>query len=111
MRTLGNLVTGPSIFLDANILVYHFQPHSNFGPACQQLMARIEQQDVQGFTSTALATLDLEHGGVALEMPQENGDAERGQQQQAPPRIEADAALDEQMLREVERGEGRKDAR
>lgn len=48
-RQLGN---GESIFLDANMLVYHFQPHPVHGHACSQLFSRIEQQDLSGYTST-----------------------------------------------------------
>ena len=29
------------VFIDANILVYHFTPHPKFGPECQLLMERI----------------------------------------------------------------------
>jgi len=28
----GDLPTGASVFVDADILVYHFQPHPVFGP-------------------------------------------------------------------------------
>lgn len=40
--------------MDANILVYHFQPHPTFGPICHRLMERIERQDIEGSTSTNL---------------------------------------------------------
>jgi predicted nucleic acid-binding protein len=47
-----DLVTGDSVFVDANILVYHFSPHPTFGAACRQLIQRKESQDILGFTST-----------------------------------------------------------
>jgi predicted nucleic acid-binding protein len=47
-----DLAAGDSIFLDANTLVYHFGPHPLFGPACNQLVQRIENQEILGFTST-----------------------------------------------------------
>lgn len=54
--TFADLLRGESVFLDANILVYHFQPHPIFGPACQQLLARVENQELLGFTSTHTLT-------------------------------------------------------
>jgi predicted nucleic acid-binding protein len=49
---LDDLVTGDSVFLDANTLVYHFTPHPQFGPACSRLVQRIQNQDLLGLTST-----------------------------------------------------------
>jgi predicted nucleic acid-binding protein len=45
------LPSGESVFVDANTFVYHFSPHPMFGPACSQLLKRIDQKDLQGFTS------------------------------------------------------------
>jgi predicted nucleic acid-binding protein len=47
-----DLGTGDSVFVDANVLVYHFQPHPLLGTACSQLLQRIENQDLHGFAST-----------------------------------------------------------
>lgn len=52
MPLFQQLKTGESVFLDANSLVYHFQPHPVHGQACSQLLSRIDQQDVLGHTST-----------------------------------------------------------
>jgi hypothetical protein len=30
--TFADLVRGDAVFLDANVLVYHFEPHTSFGP-------------------------------------------------------------------------------
>jgi predicted nucleic acid-binding protein len=49
---LADLVAGEAVFLDANIWIYHFGPHATFGAACSQLIQRIENQQVRGFTST-----------------------------------------------------------
>ncbi|HVC93145.1 MAG TPA: type II toxin-antitoxin system VapC family toxin [Pirellulales bacterium] len=54
--TFTDFLAGQAVFLDANTLVYHFQPHPLFGPACNQLVARIEQGELQGFTSTHILT-------------------------------------------------------
>jgi predicted nucleic acid-binding protein len=52
--TLDRVPAGAQVFVDSNILIYHFQPHPSFGPMCHRLVSRIEQQDVEGFTSTSL---------------------------------------------------------
>jgi len=49
---LADLLAGEWVFLDANILIYHFGPHPSLGAACNQLVQRIEAQDLLGFTST-----------------------------------------------------------
>ena len=40
------------VFVDANILVYHFAPHPAFGGDCNSFLRRIETGDVEGFTAT-----------------------------------------------------------
>jgi predicted nucleic acid-binding protein len=62
----ADLVNGDSVFLDANILIYHFGPHPQFGPACNQLVQRIEDQDLLGFTSTHIVT-EVAHRLMTLE--------------------------------------------
>jgi predicted nucleic acid-binding protein len=52
--TFADLKTGDSVFLDANTLVYHFTADAAFGTACTQLLQRIENQDLLGFTSTGV---------------------------------------------------------
>jgi predicted nucleic acid-binding protein len=47
-----DLVRGDSVFLDANTFIYHFEPHSNFGPPCTDLLKRIELKELSGYTST-----------------------------------------------------------
>jgi len=61
-----DLAAGDSIFLDANTLVYHFGPHRVFGPACNQLIQRIENQEVVGFTSTPVLS-ELAHRLMTFE--------------------------------------------
>jgi predicted nucleic acid-binding protein len=48
----ADLVAGDSVFLDANTLIYYFGPDPVFGAACQQLVKRIENQEIHGYTST-----------------------------------------------------------
>ena len=51
---LDQAPTGAQVFVDSNILVYHFQPHPKFGPMCHRFIERIERQDIEAFTSTSL---------------------------------------------------------
>jgi predicted nucleic acid-binding protein len=52
--TFADLQAGDALFVDANTLVYHYAAHAVFGTACTQLLRRIENQDLIGFTSTAV---------------------------------------------------------
>jgi predicted nucleic acid-binding protein len=49
--TFANLATGDRVFIDANILTYHFEPHARWGSSCSQLLQRIENQQLLGYTS------------------------------------------------------------
>lgn len=51
---LDQLPSGASVLVDANILVFEFQPHPTFGPICHRLLERIENQDLVGFTTAHL---------------------------------------------------------
>ena len=64
--TLADLVNGESVFLDANILVYHFAPHPTFGPACNDLVRRVENLALLGYTSTAVLS-DVAHHLMTFE--------------------------------------------
>jgi predicted nucleic acid-binding protein len=50
--TFADLAAGDAVFVDANTFTYHFQPHPVWGPPCTDLLRRIENQEVAGFTST-----------------------------------------------------------
>ena len=54
--TFADLMAGDKVFLDANTLVYHFTRDPVYGPACSQLLQRIENQEVCGLTSTHVLT-------------------------------------------------------
>jgi predicted nucleic acid-binding protein len=58
--TFADLPSGEALFLDANVLVYYFNSHSVFGPPCQELVKRVENGDVAGFTSTPVLS-ELAH--------------------------------------------------
>jgi predicted nucleic acid-binding protein len=61
-----DLAPGASVFLDANTLIYHFQPHPQLGQACTDLIERIENLDLQGITSTHVLT-EVGHRLMTLE--------------------------------------------
>jgi predicted nucleic acid-binding protein len=50
--TFADLVAGDSVFVDANTFIYHFGPDPVLGPPCSQLLERVENQELAGFTST-----------------------------------------------------------
>ena len=54
--TFADLPPGASVFVDANTFTYHFQPHPVFGPACSDLLERIERQELRGLTSSTVLT-------------------------------------------------------
>jgi hypothetical protein len=62
----ADLAVGESVFLDANPLVYHFAPDPQFGAACSELIGRIENQELHGFTSTHVLS-EMAHKLMTLE--------------------------------------------
>jgi predicted nucleic acid-binding protein len=50
--TFADLGAGDAVFVDANPLTYHFEPHAVWGPLCSDLLQRIENRELAGFTST-----------------------------------------------------------
>ena len=60
------LVAGGAIFLDANPFVYHFVSDPQYGAACSGLLQRIEDQEIQGLTSTHVLT-EMAHRIMTLE--------------------------------------------
>jgi predicted nucleic acid-binding protein len=51
--TFADLAAGDAFFIDANIFVYHFGSGPIAGLACSQIIQRVENQEIQGFTSKA----------------------------------------------------------
>jgi predicted nucleic acid-binding protein len=64
--TFNDLLPGAAVFLDANTLTYHFQPHPTFGSACAGLVQSIEQGQLLGFTSTHVLS-ELSHRLMTIE--------------------------------------------
>ncbi len=49
--TFAHIAMGASVFVDANTFIYAFNADPRYGVACKQLLQRIENQEIQGFTS------------------------------------------------------------
>lgn len=67
-----DLPPGVSLFLDANVLVYHFTAHPQFGPACSDLLERIDRQEIGGYTSSHLLA-EMTHRLMTIEASQTFG--------------------------------------
>jgi predicted nucleic acid-binding protein len=64
--TFDDLQTGDSVFVDANIFIYHFTNHAKYGAASTRLLERIELKELIGFTaSNCLA--DVAHRLMTIE--------------------------------------------
>src|SRR5438132_6031492 len=64
--TFADLVAGDSIFVDANTFVYQFSADPILGPPCNQLLQRIENQDLLAFTSVHLLA-EVAHKMMTIE--------------------------------------------
>ncbi len=51
---LPDLEDGSSIFIDANIFVYHFFKKSKFNPTSSNFLERAEKGEIKGITSTSV---------------------------------------------------------
>ncbi|MFH1328304.1 MAG: type II toxin-antitoxin system VapC family toxin [Candidatus Bathyarchaeota archaeon] len=51
---LSNLEKGTSIFIDANIFIYHFSKESRFNQACSNFLESIEAGSIIGSTSISI---------------------------------------------------------
>jgi predicted nucleic acid-binding protein len=50
--TFADLPAAAMVFLDANVIVYHFSRHTRYGTACTDLLDRIARQELIGCTSS-----------------------------------------------------------
>jgi hypothetical protein len=62
----ADLASGSSVFLDANVFIYAFAPDPQFGRSCTELLERIENHDLVGFTSPHVLS-DVAHRLMSLE--------------------------------------------
>jgi predicted nucleic acid-binding protein len=52
--TFADLLAGDAVLVDANTFIYHFSPDPVLRPPCEQLLQRIENQVLRGFTTVHL---------------------------------------------------------
>jgi predicted nucleic acid-binding protein len=64
--TFADIPGGAAIFVDANTFVYAFVSDPRFGPACDQLLGRIDTRQIEGFTS-AQVVAEMAHRLMTLE--------------------------------------------
>lgn len=64
--TFDELNPGAAVFIDANIFVYAFAPDPLLGPACKDLLKRVELAQLGGFTSAAVLS-NVAHRLMTLE--------------------------------------------
>ena len=64
--TLADIPAGVALFLDANVLVYHFAPHPVLQLPCQRLLERCTSGELVGYTSAHVLT-NVAHRIMTLE--------------------------------------------
>ena len=64
--TFTDVQKGDAIFTDTNTLIYHFTKHPKYGAACTALVERIEQKEIQAFTSSHCLA-DVAHRVMTIE--------------------------------------------
>lgn len=64
--TLDDIPSSAAVFLDANCLVYAVFADPRYGAACKRLLERIDNQDIQGFTSAHVLS-EIAHRVMTLE--------------------------------------------
>lgn len=62
----ADLAAGDATFVDANTFIYHFAPDPVLEPPCTQLLQRIENRELEGFTSLHLLS-EVAHKLMTLE--------------------------------------------
>jgi predicted nucleic acid-binding protein len=78
----ADLPAGAAAFVDASVFIHHFEPNPLFGAANTEFLERIENQEINGFTTThivsevahrlmtieAMQTLGWKSAGIALRL-------------------------------------------
>jgi predicted nucleic acid-binding protein len=64
--TFDDILAGTALFIDANPLIYAVTGDPQQGPACQHLLQRIENKELQGFTSAHVVS-EMTHRLMTIE--------------------------------------------
>lgn len=62
----ADIPAGSSVFLDANVFIYDFGPHPQFGAACRDLLLRVQNGEIKGY-ATAQEASDVAHRLMTVE--------------------------------------------
>jgi predicted nucleic acid-binding protein len=68
----ADLPAGSSVFLDASVLIHHFEPNPAHGPASTTFLERIENQELVGYVSTHIVS-EIAHRLMTIEAMQAFG--------------------------------------
>ncbi len=64
--TFEDIPTGSAIFVDTNSFVYAFNSNPHYGPACERLLQRIDNQELHAHTSVHVVA-EMAHRLMTLE--------------------------------------------
>jgi predicted nucleic acid-binding protein len=70
--TFLDLVAGDTLFIDANTFVYHFAPDPRWAGPCAQLLQRLQNQEIAGYTSAAILS-EVAHRLMTIEARARHG--------------------------------------
>ncbi len=70
--TYADLPAGAAVFVDASVLIHHFEPNALSGPAATAFLERIENQEMNGLTATHIVS-EVAHRLMTLEAMQAFG--------------------------------------
>lgn len=68
----ADLPVGATVFVDASPFIHHFEPNALFGPASTDFLERIENQEIDGITTTHIIS-EVAHRLMTLEAMQAFG--------------------------------------
>ncbi|MFO0970550.1 MAG: PIN domain-containing protein [Gemmataceae bacterium] len=68
----ADLAAGATVFLDASPLIHHFEPNAAFGQASTEFLERIENQEINGVTTTHVVS-EVAHSLRTIEAMQAFG--------------------------------------
>jgi predicted nucleic acid-binding protein len=64
--TIHEIPAGTTVFVDSNCLVYAVTADPRYGPACERLLERIDNQEIGGTTSSHVLS-EMSHRVMTLE--------------------------------------------
>jgi predicted nucleic acid-binding protein len=65
----ADLPAGASVFLDSSVFIHHFEPNAVFGAAATEFLERIENQEINGITTTHIVS-EVAHRLMTIEAMQ-----------------------------------------